>query len=56
MVKTLVLLPQLKTQFFDKPAWTMFDNKVWQYLGMGLFILAIVIFLIVLGIRMLTKR
>jgi hypothetical protein len=28
MVKTLVLLPQLKTQFFDKPAWTMFDNKV----------------------------
>jgi hypothetical protein len=54
-IHTFKVLPQLKTQFFNKPAWTIVDNKIWLFLGIGLLVLVGVIFIIVRGIKMLTK-
>ncbi|MFA7718088.1 MAG: hypothetical protein WC875_05215 [Candidatus Absconditabacterales bacterium] len=54
-IHTFKVLPQLKTQFFNKPAWTIVDNKIGLFLGIGLLVLVGVIFIIVRGIKMLTK-
>ncbi len=47
MVKTVMLLPQLHTQFFLKPWYSTFFNKVGMYLSIPLLILIILVSILV---------
>jgi len=41
MAKALITIPQLKTQFFNKPVWQSFQGKLGKYFGLSLLILIV---------------
>jgi len=44
MAKALIVIPQLKTQFFNKPVWQSFNGKIGKYFGLGLAVLVVFFF------------
>jgi hypothetical protein len=45
IVKALITIPQLKTNFFNKPIWRSFEGKIGKYFGISLIILIIFVFM-----------
>jgi hypothetical protein len=45
MIKALIVIPQLKTKFFNLPIWQSFNGKIGKYFGLGLLIFIIFIFM-----------
>ena len=56
MLHTLLVLPELKTQFFDKPFYLIFYNRVGLYLGALISVLAAVVIGIIFIIRAAKRR
>ena len=42
MIKALIIIPQLKTKFFNQPLWQSFNGKIGKYFGLGLLVVIIV--------------
>lgn len=47
-IKSLIILPQLKTAFFGRPVWSIFEGKIFQYFGIGLAVFIVLIFIIII--------
>lgn len=41
MAKALVVIPRLKTEFFNKPVWRSFEGKIGKYFGLGFLVFII---------------
>jgi hypothetical protein len=56
MIKTLILLPRLKTDFFGKPWWTFLFNQIGIYILYLLVIIAVVIAIAIYVVKKIKRK